>query len=69
MITPIIAEIKTVQKVRDSGCTANFALLAIDSDDGTHRTVLKNGTRGFAAKSRMKSPVIPAVHSVLDVLP
>jgi hypothetical protein len=38
MITPIMTEIKAVQKVRDSGCTANFALLAIDSDEGTQRS-------------------------------
>ena len=63
---PGISGIEAVRELVKSGSKAKFLFLTIHSGEEFVKACLEEGARGFVAKPRMKSHLIPAIHAVLD---
>jgi len=66
---PVMNGIDAVRKMVDSGCTARFVFLTINTREEFVQTCLKAGARGYVWKPRMKAHLIPAIHAALEDLP
>jgi len=66
---PVIGGIDAVRKLTESGSTAKFVYLTIQSGDEFVKACMKEGPRGYVWKSLMKSHLIPAIYAVLEGRP
>ena len=66
---PVMNGIDAVHKLVESGSSAKFVFLTINTGEEFVKACLKEGARGFVWKSRMKAHLIPAIHAVLEDRP
>lgn len=66
---PVMSGIDAVHKLKESGSTAKFVFLTIDTDEASVNACLNTGARGYVCKSQMKSHLILAIYAVLEDLP
>ena len=66
---PVMNGIDAVHKLIESGSTAKFVFLTINTNEEFVKACLKEGARGYVWKSRMKAHLIPAIYAVLEDLP
>jgi DNA-binding NarL/FixJ family response regulator len=63
---PLMNGIDAVQMLKKSGSTARFVFLTINTGEEFVNACQEAGARGYVWKSRMKTHLIPAIHSVLE---
>jgi DNA-binding NarL/FixJ family response regulator len=63
---PLMNGIDAVHKLIESGSTAKFVFLTINSGEEFVKACQEVGARGYVWKSRMKTHLIPAIRSVLE---
>jgi DNA-binding NarL/FixJ family response regulator len=63
---PVMNGIDAVRKLIESGCTAKFVFLTINTGEEFVKACQEAGARGYVWKSRMKTHLIPAINSVLE---
>jgi DNA-binding NarL/FixJ family response regulator len=66
---PVMSGIDAVHKLKESGSTAKFVFLTINTDEASVNACLKTGARGYVCKSQMKGHLILAICAVLEDLP
>ncbi len=66
---PFMNGIDAVRKLLESGSTAKFVFLTINTGEEFVKACLSAGARGYVWKSQMKSHLIPAINAVLEDLP
>jgi len=66
---PVMSGIDAVHKLKESGSTAKFVFLTIDTDEASVNACLNTGARGYVCKSQMKGHLILAIYAVLEDLP
>jgi DNA-binding NarL/FixJ family response regulator len=66
---PVMNGIDAVHKLVESGSTAKFVFLTINTGEEFVKACLKEGARGYVWKSRMKAHLIPAIYAALEDLP
>jgi DNA-binding NarL/FixJ family response regulator len=66
---PVLNGIDAVHKLIESGSTAKFVFLTINTGEEFVKACLTEGARGFVWKSRMKAHLIPAIYAALEDLP
>jgi DNA-binding NarL/FixJ family response regulator len=66
---PAMNGIDAVHKLVESGSTAKFVFLTINTGEEFVKACLKEGARGYVWKSRMKAHLIPAIYAALEDLP
>ena len=69
IIMPVMNGIDAVHKLVESGSTAKFVFLTINTGEEFVKACLKEGARGYVWKSRMKAHLIPAIHAALEDRP
>ena len=62
---PLMNGIDAVHMLMKSGSTAKFVFLTINTGEEFVNACQEVGARGYVWKSRMKTHLIPAIHSVL----
>ncbi len=65
---PGMTGIEAVHQLVQSGCTAKFVFLTINSGEEFVKVCLEEGALGYVWKSRMKAHLIPAIYAALDGL-
>ena len=65
---PVLNGIDAVHKLIESGSTAKFVFLTINTGEEFVKACLTEGARGFVWKSRMKAHLIPAIYAALEDL-
>lgn len=65
---PVMNGIDAVHKLIESGSTAKFVFLTINTGEEFVKACLKEGARGYVWKSRMKAHLIPAIYAALEGL-
>ena len=66
---PIMTGIDAVHELVESGSTASFVFLTVNSTDEYVKACRQEGALGFVTKSRMKGHLIRAIYAALDGLP
>jgi DNA-binding NarL/FixJ family response regulator len=66
---PMMNGIDAVHKLVESGSSAKFVFLTINTGEEFVNACLAAGAQAFVWKSRMKAHLIPAIHAVLEDLP
>jgi DNA-binding NarL/FixJ family response regulator len=66
---PVMNGIDAVHRLKESGCTAKFVFLTINTGEEFVKACLKEGAWGYVWKSRMKFHLIPAIYAALEDLP
>ena len=69
IVMPVMNGIDAVHKLVESGSTAKFVFLTINTGEEFVKACLKEGARGYVWKSRMKGHLIPAIYAALKDLP
>jgi DNA-binding NarL/FixJ family response regulator len=63
---PVMNGIDAVHMLMQSGCTAKFVFLTINTGEEFVKACQEAGARGYVWKSRMKTHLIPAINSVIE---
>jgi DNA-binding NarL/FixJ family response regulator len=63
---PFMNGIEAVSKLIESGSTAKFIFLTINTDEEFVKACLNVGARGYVWKSRMKGHLVAAIRAVLE---
>ena len=63
---PFMNGIEAVRKLIESGSTAKFIFLTINTDEEFVKACLNAGARGYVWKSRMKGHLVPAIRAALE---
>jgi len=66
---PVMNGIDAVHRLVESGSTAKFVFLTINTGEEFVKACLKEGARGYVWKSRMKADLIPAIYAALEDRP
>jgi DNA-binding NarL/FixJ family response regulator len=62
---PVMTGINAVHTLIESGSTAKFVFLTVNSGEEFVEACLAEGARGYVWKSRMKAHLIPAIYAAL----
>jgi DNA-binding NarL/FixJ family response regulator len=66
---PVMNGIDAVHKLVESGSSAKFVFLTINTGEEFVNACRTAGARGYVWKSRMKAHLIPAIYAALEDLP
>ncbi len=66
---PVMNGIDAVHKLIESGSTAKFVFLTMNTNQEFVKACMAEGVGGYVWKTRMKADLIPAIYAALEDLP